>query len=101
MRPLSVLRRAYDHVLAKWESKGDYRYTCEQFKSIRQDLTVSPATRLFVKISLFNFCVQIQTIRNDFTVLVYETHARIALRNVRLFLMPFAFHLVCLILFVE
>lgn len=62
VRPENILKQSYALVLSKWHSAHDYDFFCEQFKSIRQDLTV-------------------QRIKNEFTVEVYETHAKIALQN--------------------
>ncbi len=63
IRPLSILEQAFPFVLHKYHSNNDWSYISSQLKSIRQDLMV-------------------QSIRNDFTVLVYEENARIALEMV-------------------
>lgn len=62
VRPERVLRLTLDLLKKKWRKEGNYSYICDQFKSMRQDLTV-------------------QHLKNDFTVSVYEIHARIALEK--------------------
>lgn len=62
VRPLPILEQTLDLLKKKWRKEGNYGYICDQFKSLRQDLTV-------------------QHIRTEFTVTVYEIHARIALEK--------------------
>ncbi|KDQ61591.1 hypothetical protein JAAARDRAFT_204072 [Jaapia argillacea MUCL 33604] len=60
IRPYSVLQRTLLELKNRWRQKSNYNWICSQFKSLRQDLTV-------------------QRIKNEFTVNVYEIHARMAL----------------------
>jgi len=61
VRPLEVLQRHLTTLQTMWVRKErEYSWFCSQLKAIRQDLTV-------------------QRLNNDFSVQVYETHARIAL----------------------
>ena len=62
VRPLPVLQKILDLLKKKWRKEKNYTYICDQFKSLRQDLTV-------------------QHIKTEFTINVYEIHARIALEN--------------------
>lgn len=62
VRPLAVLEKTLDLLKKKWKKDNNYSYICDQFKSLRQDLTV-------------------QHIKTEFTVNVYEIHARIALEK--------------------
>lgn len=63
VRPEHVLVKSLKFLKDKWKKKeSDYNYISEQFRSIRQDMTI-------------------QHIQNDFTIKVYETHARIALES--------------------
>ena len=68
VRPLPVLRQAFDLVKRKWEAERDYVYACDMLKSIRQDLTVQHLT-------------QADGPRCAFAAHVYETHATIALQS--------------------
>ncbi|KAI0794018.1 SAC3/GANP/Nin1/mts3/eIF-3 p25 family-domain-containing protein [Fomes fomentarius] len=60
IRPYHVLQETLNQLKKKWREKTTYNWICSQFKSLRQDLTV-------------------QRIKNEFTVTVYEIHARMAL----------------------
>ncbi|CEQ41195.1 SPOSA6832_02902 [Sporobolomyces salmonicolor] len=77
IRPLAVLKETLNLLKNKWREESNYNYICDQFKSMRQDLIVR--MRLLVcRCSQTNI---VQRITNDFTVQVYEIHARIALEK--------------------
>ncbi|KAF5362333.1 hypothetical protein D9756_002587 [Leucocoprinus leucothites] len=62
IRPYAVLQVTLGELKKRWREKTPYHWICSQFKSLRQDLTV-------------------QRIKNEFTVQVYEIHARMALET--------------------
>ncbi|KAF5309282.1 hypothetical protein D9611_014670 [Ephemerocybe angulata] len=63
IRPYNVLQQTLLALKKKWKERCTYPWMCNQLKSLRQDLTV-------------------QRIKNEFTVQVYEIHARIALESI-------------------
>ena len=65
VRPLPVLRQAFELVQQRWASERDYSYACDMLKSIRQDLTVQN--------------LGLEGAHSRFATGVYEAHARIAL----------------------
>ncbi|CAM9892067.1 unnamed protein product [Chrysoparadoxa australica] len=63
VRPKPILEQALAALELDWQRREhDYVWMCSQMKAIRQDATV-------------------QRIKDDFTVKVYETHARMALQE--------------------
>ncbi|GMG27243.1 unnamed protein product [Ambrosiozyma monospora] len=60
VRPLPVLRKTLQLLVDKYLTGASYNYLCDQFKSLRQDLTV-------------------QHIRSPFTVLAYEYNCMLAI----------------------
>ena len=63
VRPLRILKKTFALLQQRTKEGAEYTgYLCDQFKSLRQDLTV-------------------QRIQNEFTIHVYEENARICLVN--------------------
>lgn len=76
-----MLEKTLKELSRRWRQSPDYGWTCDQFKSLRQDLTVrSP---FFSPSWMSDSVRQVQRIKNKFTVQVYEIHARMALESVR------------------
>ena len=90
---VQVLRLALDNVLSKWKQARDYEWCSDQFKAIRQDLTLQVSrvtvfvcpTRPFFWGGEGGSCPfhlhLFQNIKDAFAARVYEEHARMALEN--------------------
>jgi SAC3 family protein LENG8/THP3 len=46
IRPLPVLKKTLELLKTKWREENNYGYICDQFKSMRQDLTVTLTSSL-------------------------------------------------------
>lgn len=62
VRPLHILKKTLQLLFDRYFEGASYNYLCDQCKSLRQDLTV-------------------QNIKNDFSILAYEFHSKIAIEN--------------------
>ena len=65
VRPPRVLARALAHVLAQHAADGDYARALEQFKSIRQDLTVQ-GVRGALAVAVYEHCARTALAAGDF-----------------------------------
>jgi hypothetical protein len=81
IRPYHVLQQSLTELKKRWRDKAPYNWICSQFKSLRQDLTVRCVALWWTAYNMIHClnCRQVQRIKNDFTVAVYEIHARMAL----------------------
>jgi hypothetical protein len=46
IRPYAVLQQTLQELKKKWKDKAPYNWVCNQFKSLRQDLTVRRISRV-------------------------------------------------------
>lgn len=53
IRPLGVLKLTLELLKKKWRQENNYGYICDQFKSMRQDLTVSFFSRVLELVERF------------------------------------------------
>lgn len=65
VRPPRVLARALEHVRAQHAADGDYARALEQFKSIRQDLTVQ-GVRGALAVAVYEHCARTALAAGDF-----------------------------------
>ena len=82
IRPYAVLQQTLVELKKRWRAKISYDWICNQLKSLRQDLTVWFPFQDQSFLDMY-FFYQVQRIKNEFTVQVYEMHARVALESVR------------------
>jgi len=51
IRPYPVLQQTLVELKKRWREKVSYNWICNQFKSLRQDLTVRPSSLAYFKLT--------------------------------------------------